>query len=265
MQLALPAGLLRRHVRGRAQDVADAGEIGGEILGHEVVRVLLGADAAGQAPVHHQDLAELADHEVVGLEIAVHHAAAVGEGDRLGDAREAVEQAAERPPAGRLDEGAGVRGAVHLVDDGAHRPAADLLHGEPEAAVAQLALIVDRDDARVLQIGRDPRLREEAGPEVLGVAQLAALHLHGQHAVEDEVAHAPHVAEGSGRDAPEERVPRGQDDGPAGAVHARALLHEGGLERRVRGALARERLREGHRGRAAFRHGPPLSRRRLRS
>ena len=194
--------VVERHRLGREVDGDEAGEA-----------VALVVDAAGQAPVHHQDLAELADHEVVGLEVAVHHAAAVGEGHGLADAGEGVEEAAERPPGGRLHEAVGPGRLVHLFDDGAQGAAAHLLHGEPEAGVGQHAVIVDGDDARVLELGGDPGLGEEAGAEVLGVDERGAEHLHRQGAVEDPVADAPHLAEAAGGDAAEVLVAVGEEAG----------------------------------------------------
>ena len=42
----------------------------------------------GDSPVHHIDLAEVADHDVLRLDIAVDHAPAVGEGHRIADLAE---------------------------------------------------------------------------------------------------------------------------------------------------------------------------------
>ena len=165
--------------------------------------------APRQAPVHHQHLAELADHEVVGLEIAVHHPAAVGERDRLADAREGVEEAAERPPRGRLEEAVGPGGAVDLVDDRAQGAPAHLFHREPEPPVAELALVVDGDDAGVLQVGGDARFGEEPRPHVLRGDEVGAQHLHREDAVEDAIADPPHLAEPPAGQAAEVFVPGG--------------------------------------------------------
>ena len=50
------------------------------------------AQDLGQAPVHHLDLAERADHDVRGLQVAVDHAAGVGIGHRLADLLEDREE-----------------------------------------------------------------------------------------------------------------------------------------------------------------------------
>ncbi|MFO0950204.1 MAG: hypothetical protein U0835_03445 [Isosphaeraceae bacterium] len=54
--------------------------------------VVVGGHPLGQAPVEHHDLAERAEHHVPRLQVAVHHAAVVGEGDRLADRGERLEQ-----------------------------------------------------------------------------------------------------------------------------------------------------------------------------
>ena len=48
----------------------------------------------GEAPVHHEHLAEAPDHDVVGLEIPVDHPPGVGVGNRLADGVEHVDEAA---------------------------------------------------------------------------------------------------------------------------------------------------------------------------
>ena len=123
------------------------------------------------------------------------HAAIVGVGDRLRDAREGVDEAAERPASLGLAEAVGPRRGVDRVDDLAQGPAADLLHREPEAAIVELSLIVDGDDARVLEAGGDPRLGEEPRPHLGRGRVLEAQHLQREDPVEEAIAHAPHLAE----------------------------------------------------------------------
>ncbi len=107
----------------------------------ERVRKRAARRRAGDAPVHHEDLAELADRDVVRLEIAVKDALAVRVRDRLADADEDVEHAAQR-----LGRGAGLARGVERADQRAQRAAADLLHREPELAGQEHAAVVDGDD-----------------------------------------------------------------------------------------------------------------------
>ena len=53
-------------------------------------------DRLGQAPVHHQGLAVLAQHDVARLQVAVQHPAAVGVRDRVADVEEAAQQLPQR-------------------------------------------------------------------------------------------------------------------------------------------------------------------------
>ena len=121
----------------------------------------------GQAPVHDLDLAEGADHDVGRLQVAVDDAPAVGEADRLADLLERLQQ--PRPV-----------GGLHLVGQGLP---GDELHGQERGAVGQRAEGVDRRDARVLQLGGDLRLADEA----VGVGP-GQQDLEGDVAVEGEVA-----------------------------------------------------------------------------
>ena len=62
-------------------------------LGAGVLAGLLGlVDHLGQAPVEHDHLAEAAEHDVFGLQVAVDHAARVGVADRLADLDERLQQ-----------------------------------------------------------------------------------------------------------------------------------------------------------------------------
>src|SRR5436190_1934843 len=76
----LAAGLLRRHVRRRADDLArDRGHARPlrlqDHFGRRLGNVLLGI--AREAPVDHDRLAVLADDDIGGFEVAVNHAFAV--------------------------------------------------------------------------------------------------------------------------------------------------------------------------------------------
>ncbi|MEZ4431529.1 MAG: hypothetical protein R3F65_03890 [bacterium] len=186
---AVAAGLLGGHVGGGADDAAADGGAGRDVVGERGV-ALGAAVEAGDAPVEHEDLAEDAEHDVGRLEVAVHDAMDVGVGDGAGDAAEGVDEAAE----GR---GVGFAGEVvvhHLVE----RAAADAAHGEPGAAVGELAAVVYGDDAGVLQAGVDAGFFEEAGAGA-GVAEAVGAHdLEREGAVEVvvvDLADDAHAAE----------------------------------------------------------------------
>ena len=180
----LAAGLLRRHVSGGARHCAHAGDPGrvpAAVGGH---RRLGAAGDLGEAPVHDERLAALAQHDVGGLEVPVHHAPVVGVGHRLAHPQEGVHQAAERPAP---------RGApVHVDDDLPQRVPPHLAHCEEVAAVAHAAQLVNRHDARVLELGGGLRLLQKARDDAGAVQQLGVEELDGQGAPQHPVAHPPH-------------------------------------------------------------------------
>ncbi len=107
-------------------------------------------------PVEHVDLAQLADHHVVGLEVAVHHAAPVRELERVADLREDLEVAPEgvlrvaRP--GRV---------LRVVDQRREGHPLDPLHHEDRVVVVGPGEEVRGDDVRVIEPARDRGLAEE--------------------------------------------------------------------------------------------------------
>jgi hypothetical protein len=90
--------LFGRHVLGGAHEGALAGESGLEVGrgGEAAVGGGLVDDDAGEPPVEDVHLAEVAEHDVRGLEVAVQHAAAVRERHREARARERREELAPR-------------------------------------------------------------------------------------------------------------------------------------------------------------------------
>jgi hypothetical protein len=167
----LAAGLLGRHVAGRAQDRADHCQAGRGVAirpGREVFRRGQ-VERLGQAPVDDHGLAVLAHHDVGRLEIAVQDALAVGVGDGLdhGDGARQVRQA--------LGQGLG------LVDDLGQAAARDQLHGVERRAVGPVAGVVHRYDRRVLEARGDQRLAQEARLAIaVGLEQLLDRDLSAQ-------------------------------------------------------------------------------------
>ena len=136
--------------------------------GPDEARVLLAGDRRvdrlGDPPVEDVDLAVVADHHVLGLEVAVDEALGVGEVDRLADLGEEVQELREL--SARASLAAGLDGGAGLVEDLSQGPTQDALHREPRDLVVS-AQGVDRDHVRVIELGGDPDLLEEAG-HVLG-------------------------------------------------------------------------------------------------
>ena len=145
--------LLRGEVLGGADDHAGAGERGG-VAG-------LGDAEVGQ--LHH---AVGPDHEVAGLDVAVHHPGPVRGGQPVGGLAEHVQRPVDRELA-------------LLVQDRDQRLALDELHDEEgqllvAGVVDGLAVVVDRGDVRMGQGGRVPGLVAEPGQEVRIAGVLAA-------------------------------------------------------------------------------------------
>jgi hypothetical protein len=127
----LARGLLGRHIARGADDGARHGDL----------RMAL--QRLGEAEVHDVGLAVLVEHDVVGLDVAVDDAARVGVLDGAGDLRE---------------DGGGLGGGELLAREAA---AVDELHRD-HVLVADVADLVDADDARVAQRGGGLSLAAEA-------------------------------------------------------------------------------------------------------
>ncbi len=142
----LAAGLLGGHVLERPQDRPGRGAT-------RPARGLAGlvtelVAEARDAPVEDEDVPPVLDHEVGGLQVAVEDAALVRVlHDRAGRPEGAEELRPGEAGADRLGE----------------RPARDELHRVEETAVRKAAEVVDRDDARVVELRGRPRLGVEAG------------------------------------------------------------------------------------------------------
>ena len=116
----------------------------------------------GQPPVHHLHLAEAADHHVRRLQVAVDHAPRVGVGHRLATCSKIAQE--PRQVVGRVLPVGQQRGQGAALDQ---------LHREEGPAVGEGAQLVDRHDARVLELAADLRLLDEAADQ-LGVVAGAA-------------------------------------------------------------------------------------------
>ena len=137
----------------------------------EAVGLLVGADAFGQTPVEHHDLAEVSQHHVLPLEIAVDDAPRMGIGHGVAnvDKRRQELDSSDR---------VGLAGGPLLVigPDGLAQGAAP---HEPHRVVGRFpfAQLVDRHDSRVLELSRDLGLVKKARTDdrVIGLVGRSSL------------------------------------------------------------------------------------------
>ncbi|MFO0844248.1 MAG: hypothetical protein U0797_17935 [Gemmataceae bacterium] len=151
--------------------------------------------ALGQSPVQHDDLAEVAEDDVLTFEVAVDDAARVGVGDRVADRNEGVQQ-------GRQVERVGLAGGSLLVERGrrlGQRAPLDEAHGVERSAVGGPGQLVDRDDAGVLQLAGNSGFLKEAGGERGVLGPLGPQLLQGDVAAEAAVVGQPHAADAARR------------------------------------------------------------------
>ena len=210
-------------------------------------RLLVEGD--GEPPVHHVDLAVLAHHHVVRLQVAVKDPARVSERDRVADAHEhaqvPLEQIGGPEPAPYL---------VRVAHEARPVEAVDLLEHHERRPARVACDVVDGDDVGVLDRARDPRLAHERerralapllGPEALDRDRPAERALgaqpHDAHAaLADDLVKLERDPVGSEGLRP--RLDRRRDR-LFGRVHHGAGIQpqprEGGLDGREQGELAR--------------------------
>ncbi len=128
---ALAAGLLRAHVERSAVD-----------------RRLVRAEAAGAAPVQHQHLAEIADQDVVRLDVLMDDALVVSVGDRIADVDEGADDGVEARDAGISARRRRCRDAF------AQRASVDLAHAEVRTAAAGDIDVQNREHVGMLEFPR---------------------------------------------------------------------------------------------------------------
>ena len=151
------AGHFRRHVGRRAAQAV--GLVHGVDVGE------LGRDPR-QAPVHHQHFAVVAEHDVFRLQVAMNHAAGVGEGHRVGHAQQDAQVLVE----------------LLLVDHLVPRRAVDALHRVEQRAFVVRAQVVNRHDVRMVELAGDDRFGDELVALVLADLGRRLEHLHGHGA-----------------------------------------------------------------------------------
>jgi hypothetical protein len=245
-----PLGLLRRHVRRRAQHLALHRRLhraarGGLHRGGLAVRL---ADDLGQAPVEDDHFAVVAQHHVLRFQVAVQHAARVRVRHRVARPDKGGQQLAQlqRP---RLAAAAALVVGAGGLGQGA---AADEAHGvERRLVVGPPADLVDGHDAGVLQLARHLRLAQEARPQRRLAGPLGAQFLQRHVTAQAGVTGQPDAADAAGGVQPRQRVAlAGLGDVGGGGQQDVPLRRRGGPGQRLPHVFrhARQRLPDRVRG-----------------
>ena len=172
--------LLRRHVAGRAHACTGFGEQGRRVtpdLGAGV-----GSERLGQPEVHHFHVALRRDHDVGGLEIAMHHAAAMGFFQGLGQLGRHLDDLPHREE--------------RAPGDDVERLAFHIFHGDEQPALG-VANFIHLADERMVERRGGQRLAPQPPPRDRVRLDLGRQQLDGDTPLEERVLcekHLPHPA-----------------------------------------------------------------------
>ena len=184
---------------------AEIQDVAHPMVARQRVAAWLGRHHPRDAPVHQIDLTIVADHHVLGLEIAVDHAAAVRERDGVEHLEVHVEQAQQLVvlDGGRDLEAArigAIVGRALRLDQIVQRATFDELHREEQAAAVIGVDLVHRHDVRVVELPGDLRLADEAAHREHRMLMVAVHQLHGDSALEPAVDREVHRGHAAARD-----------------------------------------------------------------
>ena len=182
VDVAVARGLLRAHERRRADRDAGGREPGAAV-----------ADRTCDAEVRdHRAIARGVEQDVVGLDVAMHHAVLMRVGERVADLPE------DAPHLGRIE-------CAAIVNALRQRVAVDERHHEEDEAVL-LVDAVDRDDARVRELRRRLRLAKESRTDLGAERELGRQELDRDRALETAILRAIHDPHAAAADLPIELI-----------------------------------------------------------
>lgn len=162
---------------------------------------VIAAQQLRQSPIHHQHLTELADHDVLRLEVAMQHALAVGEGDGVADFAEDAEQAREWEVAESFGDF-----FAQIGEDGLQRAAFDELHRVEQRQAVLPHDVVDGHDVRMRELREHLGLAQKALPHAGVRIRFQQHHLDGHGAVQLPIPSLQHTAHAAAGDLRPELV-----------------------------------------------------------
>ena len=164
---ALAVRQLGRHVGRRPAGGLQGGPVGDRGLFAGLTHV------DREAPVHHEDLTELAEHHILGLEVVVDDEAAVGEGDGVADLDQDPEVILEAVGLGPDSVLVALGVEEVLPGDPVHE-----LHRQDDLAGRVRAEVIDGDDVGMVKASRGDSFCHEALPTRLAADPDLALEGH---------------------------------------------------------------------------------------
>ncbi len=185
----------------------------------------------GDPPIHDESLAERAEHDVLGLQVAMDDPAAVGVCDGIAG----VDNAPQKSPERQLLALATLRRNSHVVeplDRIAKGFALDEVHRVKRPSIGVAAEAVNRHDPRVLQPPGDLRLEQKAGLRRWVVGQVSLQFLEGDGSIQLAVEGDEDFAQATLRMRPQDLEPASFDAGGGRVMRAARGLGDGAVGER---------------------------------
>ncbi len=104
-----------------------------------------------ETPIHHEHFSKRSDHNVLGLKVAMNHAAGVRKADGLGDALHEAKFVGQTKSRGLLGKSLSL----------------DIFHAVEGPSIDEHACIMNGDDARMLEMREDASLLQKAGGDIV--------------------------------------------------------------------------------------------------
>ena len=157
VDMGITPGKLRRHVKRCPVTPAGGSQDRIGILGQRLMLKIRFTPDLGQAPVQNEHLTETADQNIRRLQVAMDDPVVVGVCNCLANLNERINQHIKRKQLGDF-----LAAIAKALNDVPQVASAHALHREVHVAVAVAAHFVNRNGARVRQLGRDAGFAEKS-------------------------------------------------------------------------------------------------------